>query len=306
MSASCGHCFRGDSIAGFSTQMNAADSSGRFASERLYSEAEIQLAKIQLAKMRAYWRETHLGYLENVGTTFQAGRLAPHPGGSARHSNERLAQAACIRAGEVLLDAGCGVCGPAIDIVRHVGPVHIAGVTISPEQAATAIELIEVSGLAPQIQVMLADYHVLPFRDDQFDLAYFFESFGYSYDVDQLLSEIRRVLRPGGRIYIKDIFRSSVNSAAAEKELAEFDRTFIFHTRSCAEVCHAIERAGFVNIRNRDLGNEIQTDHTARAMFRSGEIRSGLTEFGQRHFRVYWQLPVMFAEIQASRPNGAT
>jgi ubiquinone/menaquinone biosynthesis C-methylase UbiE len=257
---------------------------------------------MHVREIRSYWRDAHAEYLEAVGTTFQAGRLAGNCGDSARSSNERLALAAGIRPGEVLLDAGCGVCGPAIDIGRYIGPLRIVGVTLSPEQAATACELIAANGLAKAIQVAVGDYHALPFPDRHFDLVYFFESFGYSYHVDRLVGEVWRVLRPGGRVYIKDVFRSGARSAAADQELAEFDRVFAFRTQPPDLACAALARSGFVNIRSRDLNGEIRTDHVNRAMFHSGDRRLGLTRFGQRHFRVYWQLPVFFAEIQAVRP----
>src|ERR1035438_5482375 len=112
----------------------------------------------RLAEIREYWKNTHSAYLENVGTTFQAGYLvAGSEEPSARHSNELLAAAAGVSPRDTVLDAGCGVCGPAIDIARHIPGVRIAGVTVSSEQAATATDLIHSTGLDNSIRLALAD-----------------------------------------------------------------------------------------------------------------------------------------------------
>jgi len=262
----------------------------------------------RLAEIREYWKDTHAAYLENVGTTFQAGYLvagAAEP--SARESNELLAGAAGISLRDTVLDAGCGVCGPAIDIARHIEGVRIAGVTISPEQAATATDLIRTAGLSSAISVAVADFHQLPFPGSLFDVAYFFESAGYSYDPRALFAEVWRVLRPGGSVYVKDVFlRDGIPSERARSELSEFDRVFAFRTRSAGELCIAMADAGFADIRYRDIAADISTKHTLPAMFLHGNRQMGLTAFGKRHFRLFWELPVTFGEVKAVRPATST
>jgi ubiquinone/menaquinone biosynthesis C-methylase UbiE len=257
-----------------------------------------------LAEVREYWKNSHTAYLENVGTTFQAGYLVAGAGEpSAKDSNELLAGAAGVSPGDTLLDAGCGVCGPAIDIARHIDGVRITGVTISLEQAATATDLIRTAGLGTAISVTVADFHQLPFAGSLFDVVYFFESAGYSYDPRALFAEVWRVLRPGGAVYIKDVFRrDGIISERARRELSEFDRVFAFRTRAPGELCMAIADAGFADIRYRDIARDISTKHTLSATFLQGSRRMGLTAFGERHFRFFWELPVTFGEVKAIRP----
>ena len=257
-----------------------------------------------LATIREYWRSTHSAYLENVGTTFQAGYLVAGSGEpSAAHSNQLLAAAAGISPRDTVLDAGCGVCGPAIDIARHIPGVRIAGVTVSSEQAATATDLIHSAGLDNSIRVAVADFHQLPFPASRFDVVYFFESAGYSYDPRALFTEVWRVLRPGGAVYVKDVFLTDgIPSERAARELSEFDQVFAFRTRSPGELCGALADAGFADIRYRDIAGDISTGHTLPATFLHGDSRLGLTAFGKRHFRLYWELPVTFGELKAVRP----
>ena len=231
----------------------------------------------RLAEIREYWKNTHSAYLENVGTTFQAGYLvAGSEEPSARHSNELLAAAAGVSPRDTVLDAGCGVCGPAIDIARHIEGVRIAGVTVSSEQAATAADLIRSAGLSNSIGVTVADFHQLPFPAALFDVVYFFESAGYSYDPRALFTEVWRVLRPGGAVYVKDVFlRDGIPSERARRELSEFDRVFAFRTRSPGELSIALADAGFADIRYRDIAGDISTKHTLPATF--------LHEIGRAH-----------------------
>ena len=259
----------------------------------------------RLAEIREYWKSTHSAYLENVGTTFQAGYLVAGSGEpSAKRSNELLAGAAGVSPRDTVLDAGCGVCGPAIDIARHVEGVRIAGVTVSSEQAATAADLIRSAGLDKSISVAVADFHQLPFPASLFDVVYFFESAGYSWDPRALFTEVWRVLRPGGAVYVKDIFlRDGIPSERARRELSEFDRVFAFRTRSPGELRIALADAGFADIRYRDIAGDISTKHTLPATFLHGSTRLGLTAFGERHFRLYWELPVTFGEVKAVRPD---
>lgn len=76
-----------------------------------------------LADVREYYDRTTPLYLEYVGSTLQAGRLRsrdPPGDGYApiEVSNAHFAAAAGIRPGDLVLDAGCGVCGPDLGAVN--------------------------------------------------------------------------------------------------------------------------------------------------------------------------------------------
>ena len=86
-----------------------------------------------------------------------------------------LAELAGITTGSHILDAGCGVGGPAITIARAFTDVVIEAVTISEVQARMAHRLVAEAGLAKRVRIHLADYHRLPFRAALFDVAVYFE-----------------------------------------------------------------------------------------------------------------------------------
>jgi cyclopropane fatty-acyl-phospholipid synthase-like methyltransferase len=218
-----------------------------------------------------------------------------------RDSNLWLARAAGLRPGSRVLDAGCGVCGPSIDIARELPGLRIVGITVSGRQTATGMALIERAGLSDRIHVVNGDYHALPFADRTFDTVFFLESIGYASSLTALLNSVHRVLRPGGTVYVKDVFRRERLWSDQERhELTEFDEAFAVTTPTVGECVEAAAIAGFEKIRTRDLGDMVSTARGRRAMFAAAGDRT-LSGFGRLHHRRHSCLPVYFAELTAER-----
>ena len=56
-----------------------------------------------------------------------------------------------------------------------------------------------------KIKTIYGDYHNLPLKDNSIDIVVFFESFGHG-DSFSLLKEVKRVLKKGGVLFLKDFF----------------------------------------------------------------------------------------------------
>lgn len=262
------------------------------------------------SNVQRYWRETHELYLRYAGTTFQAGFLVS--GGEkaeARRSNLLMAAEAGIRPGSRVLDAGCGVCGPAIDIASQIPGVTIAGITISAEQALTGKKLLREAGLTGAIEVARANYSDIPFQSQSFDVVYFLESLGYAYCLEPVCAEAFRVLKPGGRIYVKDVFRKEGPlSNVEEAQVAMFNRAYVYRTRTLSETAASLRDAGFENIQSCDLSRRIDSSHAQQAMFGDpGAPRP--TPLGLYHLRYQGAAagpaPVEFAQVTGRRPSNA-
>jgi ubiquinone/menaquinone biosynthesis C-methylase UbiE len=102
------------------------------------------------------------------------------------------------------LDAGCGTGHPAMALAKAVGADgRITGLDLSPELLAYAEELVRQAGLSVQIQLRLGDVNSLPFEAGSFDWAWSADCIGYpAWEVLPVLKELRRVVRPGGSIFI--------------------------------------------------------------------------------------------------------
>ncbi len=254
-------------------------------------------------QVRNYYNTMNSVIVQDVGTTYQAGLLVTESDNPACATNLFLAERAGIKPGNYLLDAGCGAGGPAIDIAQNIPDVRIEGITISEEQANTARKLVQQAGLAERIQIHVGDYHELPFADNVFDVVYLFETVGYSYDFSKLFSEVYRVLRPHGILYIKDLFcKKPPLSEQEEQDLGQFDRIYVYKTAQISQTMQAIREAGFEEVKSQTL-SQFSTEKFTEAMYNSqkGDSES-LTEFGKSHAYEFKALPIYFGEIKAHKP----
>ena len=107
-----------------------------------------------------------------------------------------------LRPGQRMLDVGCGIGTPALRLAGTV-EADITGVTINLGQAREAIARAAAAGLSHRVKFDHADAMALPYPDASFDAAWAFESLLHM-DRSRALAEMKRVLRPGGRLVIAD------------------------------------------------------------------------------------------------------
>lgn len=105
--------------------------------------------------------------------------------------------------GERILEIGFGTGHGLVELARRVGPEgRIDGVDISVGMREVATNRIESEGLSDRIGLELAAVPPLPYPDDAFNavaMSFTLELFADA-QISQVLAEVRRVLRPGGRL----------------------------------------------------------------------------------------------------------
>lgn len=101
------------------------------------------------------------------------------------------------RSGEHVLDAACGTGIVARLIAPMVGP---SGTTVGLDFDPIMIE--KAQSLAPEITWRQGDLQNLPFADELFDLVICQQGLQFLPDRGAGLRQIRRVLRPGGRMVL--------------------------------------------------------------------------------------------------------
>ena len=127
---------------------------------------------------------------------------APHPGITRRRLSEVLAPVA----GERILEIGPGTGYYTLDLADWVGPA--GGVEIFDLQQEM---LDHTMGRARErgignVTPTRGDATALPYDDDVFDAAVLVAVLGEIPEGDAALAEIRRVLKPGGRLVVGELF----------------------------------------------------------------------------------------------------
>jgi ubiquinone/menaquinone biosynthesis C-methylase UbiE len=133
--------------------------------------------------------------------------------GRSGSMRERTVELAEITAGEDVLDVGCGTGDLTMVAGKRSGAAgRVHGIDAAPEMIAVARR--KAARLGLKIDYSVAAAEDLPFADSSFDVV--LSSLVMHHLPDDLkrtaLAEIRRVLRPGGRLLVIDLKRSSGRS----------------------------------------------------------------------------------------------
>ncbi len=128
--------------------------------------------------------------------------------GQIRRLRTMTVDQALLAPGEKVLDVGCGTGGVTIPAKLRVGKTgEVAGIDPAPEMIAVASQKAKRAGI--EIGFRVGVIESLPYPDGAFDAVT--SSLMMHHLPEQLqvkgLAEIRRVLKPGGRLLIADMMR---------------------------------------------------------------------------------------------------
>ncbi len=266
--------------------------------DRPYTEAvpgyyEGTLLDYRLAWVRKRTLALHFGYWDEHTRTHARSLI---------NMNKVMADLADLRAGQRVLDAGCGIGGPAMWLAENYR-VEVVGVTLSGVQAARANKYAKKRGLDEFARFEQQDFTDTSFPDASFDVVWAQESVCHVplASKQAFMKEAHRVLRPGGQLILEDWVRLRRPFPEKDERLLKFwlSGWAIYDLATMDEYAQWAEEAGLKVIGRRDI-----TSHTHRSLrhlwrvalfcyapgllMRAVRIRSAIEHGNMRSARLQW------------------
>lgn len=169
-----------------------------------------------------------------------------------------------LQSGQYVLDAGCGLGGPAVWLAKTYN-VRVQGISNLQLHVDQARQHADDNGIlsAESCMFEVGDYTQTRFEDNTFDAVMCIESICYARNKLAVLRELFRVLKPGGRISILDAFRTKRDIPAEdEKVMKSWLTGWGAHDIDTIEEFTAkAQQVGFVNRKFEDLQQNFRPSH---------------------------------------------
>ena len=121
-----------------------------------------------------------------------------------RKATVDLARLLALKAGDRVLDLGCGIGGPSRYLAKTFG-CHVVGLDLTPEFCRAAEMLTERTRLADLVEYRQGDALEMPFTEESFDVVWSQNVAMNIAERNRLYGEIRRVLKPAGHYAFADV-----------------------------------------------------------------------------------------------------
>ena len=196
--------------------------------------------------------------------------------GGMHYAWRRMAAYAAVGSGldGIALDVACGTGDFAFDLARKPNIEHVVGLDFVPQMLALAKGKAARQDLGNRTTFTIGDAHALPFPDDSFVCATVGFGVRNFIDVPGALSEMARVVQPGGRVVVLEIVRMEGKNLhkralpwcfqkvapllgailAGDGEAYSYLPQSVDEFLSARQLAAAMEDAGLRNVQRRSLG----------------------------------------------------
>ena len=160
-----------------------------------------------------------------------------------------------LKPGMRLLDFGCGSGNLSVGLAKAVEPGELHGVDMEASEIEVASALAQAGGHSNAV-FHVGDVTDMPFEDDYFDAAHCHTLLMHVPDTQAALSEVKRVLKPGGVIASREMI---TGSSVLHPDLGDFKTAWATfgrllaansgHSEMGVELKNEFIEAGFADIR---------------------------------------------------------
>jgi ubiquinone/menaquinone biosynthesis C-methylase UbiE len=165
--------------------------------------------------------------------------------------------------GMSLLDVGCGPGTITADLASRLAPGRVVGI----DPAAAVIETAAVTHVADNLSFAVGSVYALDHADDSFDIVFAHQVLQHLSDPVAALREMRRVVRPGGLVAVRDSDYGAFVWSPADPVLSRWSQLYhelTVRNRAEADAGRFLHiwarRAGFTELR---VSTSNWTFHTA-------------------------------------------
>ncbi len=214
--------------------------------KNLLSPNKHQVVSSHSSDVGAFYDSTTSKFIEVYGEVIQAFRTT-----DVKIYLDYTIENAELKDGQKILDAGCGVGGPASYFAEKLN-VQVEGITVSEVQVQKSKEIIATKKMKGSVHIQQGDYHRIDevFGAEIFDRVVFLESFGHSDNKSLLIEKAFKVLKPGGILYIKDLFKrehpNEEDGKKIDRIINEINKAYCYHVADLHEVLAAMRKLNFI------------------------------------------------------------
>ncbi|MDH4170226.1 MAG: methyltransferase domain-containing protein [Acidimicrobiia bacterium] len=159
-----------------------------------------------------------------------------------------------LEPGQQLLDVGCGPGTITLDLAGRVAPGVVVGVDVDADVIDQASTEAVAAGVA-NVRFLVGDGYALDFGDGEFDVVHAHQVLQHVSDPVRALTEMRRVLRPGGVLAVRDSDYHAFAWSPRDPLLDRWLELYTAVTRRNGAECDAgrflkrwVAAAGFVDV----------------------------------------------------------
>jgi cyclopropane fatty-acyl-phospholipid synthase-like methyltransferase len=164
-----------------------------------------------------------------------------------------------IDSSDTVLDAGCGVGGTSIHIAETTG-AKVEGLTLSDVQLRIARRRANSSPAAVKPNFCKQDFTETRFQDNTFSKVFGIESICYAHRKIDFLNEAYRIMIPGGKIAVVDLFLTEETLTAQEMKIYAntIEGCAVPNLSTIAQFRESLEQAGFEVVAFYNMANHIK------------------------------------------------